>query len=114
MDIVHGCFGAKGAVGWRCTLQQMAGPYAASWLRLPAGIPSFEHRDACHPPACSPTRPSSHPHNRPPTRLFAGAACDSHAYSTWPWVLCFGGAMILLSQVCAGAWGLDRDSEMHG
>ncbi|KAI7842476.1 hypothetical protein COHA_003830 [Chlorella ohadii] len=27
-----------------------------------------------------------------------GAACDQHAYKTWPWTLCFGGAMILLSQ----------------
>lgn len=27
-----------------------------------------------------------------------GVACDNHAYKTWPWTLCFGGAMILLSQ----------------
>ena len=45
----------------------------------------------------------------------AGVACDNHAYKTWPWTLCFGGAMIMLSQVgehglatAAAAWRGDQ------
>lgn len=113
-----GARGRERGVGWG---GRGTGHRAALWLgrlALPAGAAAaLLHAWVPAPPGLSMPRcaafealPAAH---RPLPRRLQGSACENHAYSTWPWTVTFGGAMMLLSQVRSDLISPDDASRGH-